>query len=142
MASTSGETLNIKLAFGGGTELLLAPPRSKKQTIQIPKVIPLSQHAAINEPSITSPEAQTTKSTLAATDTSAGKPSDMRYLVKFIRENLIVEREELFVDADGEGVRPGILVLINDADWELEGELDYTLEDGDEICFISTLHGG
>ncbi len=38
--------------------------------------------------------------------------------------------------------RPGILVLINDADWELEGELDYELKDGDEIVFISTLHGG
>lgn len=38
--------------------------------------------------------------------------------------------------------RPGILVLINDADWELEGELEYQLQDGDEVCFISTLHGG
>lgn len=28
------------------------------------------------------------------------------------------------------------------ADWELEQELDYVLEDGDEIVFISTLHGG
>jgi molybdopterin converting factor small subunit len=38
--------------------------------------------------------------------------------------------------------RPGILVLVNDADWELEGEGDYELKDGDEIVFISTLHGG
>jgi molybdopterin converting factor small subunit len=38
--------------------------------------------------------------------------------------------------------RPGILVLINDADWELEGELDYELKDRDEMVFISTLHGG
>lgn len=38
--------------------------------------------------------------------------------------------------------RPGILVLINDTDWELEGELDYELQDRDEIVFISTLHGG
>jgi molybdopterin converting factor small subunit len=38
--------------------------------------------------------------------------------------------------------RPGILVLINDADWELEGELDYELQDKDEVVFISTLHGG
>jgi ubiquitin related modifier 1 len=38
--------------------------------------------------------------------------------------------------------RPGILVLINDTDWELEGEGDYMLKDGDEIVFISTLHGG
>lgn len=38
--------------------------------------------------------------------------------------------------------RPGILVLINDADWELEGELEYELKDNDEVVFISTLHGG
>lgn len=38
--------------------------------------------------------------------------------------------------------RPGILVLVNDTDWELEGEEDYQLQDGDEVVFISTLHGG
>jgi len=38
--------------------------------------------------------------------------------------------------------RPGILVLINDTDWELEGEGDYVLQNDDEIVFISTLHGG
>ena len=38
--------------------------------------------------------------------------------------------------------RPGVLVLVNDTDWELEGEGDYQLKDGDEIVFISTLHGG
>lgn len=38
--------------------------------------------------------------------------------------------------------RPGILVLINDADWELEGEATYELKPGDCILFVSTLHGG
>lgn len=38
--------------------------------------------------------------------------------------------------------RPGILVLINEADWELEGEEDYELQDGDVVLFVSTLHGG
>jgi len=38
--------------------------------------------------------------------------------------------------------RPGVLVLVNDADWELEGAGEYELEEGDEIAFISTLHGG
>lgn len=38
--------------------------------------------------------------------------------------------------------RPGILVLINDADWELEGEEKYELQQGDNIVFVSTLHGG
>ena len=61
-------------------------------------------------------------------------------LLAWIRDNLIKERPELFMT--GASVRPGILVLINDADWELCGELEYQLEDGDNITFISTLHGG
>ncbi len=38
--------------------------------------------------------------------------------------------------------RPGILVLINDADWGLEGEDSYELKERDNILFVSTLHGG
>ena len=50
------------------------------------------------------------------------------------------ERGELFMQ--GKSIRPGILVLVNDADWELAGELDYVIENKDNIMFISTLHGG
>ena len=38
--------------------------------------------------------------------------------------------------------RPGILVLINDTDYELLNELEYEIQDKDFIVFISTLHGG
>lgn len=38
--------------------------------------------------------------------------------------------------------RPGILVLINDADWEIYDKELSELSDGDNISFISTLHGG
>ena len=38
--------------------------------------------------------------------------------------------------------RPGILVLINDTDWELEGEEKYELQPNDNVMFVSTLHGG
>jgi hypothetical protein len=38
--------------------------------------------------------------------------------------------------------RPGILVLVNDADWELEGEESYQIQSEDNILFVSTLHGG
>ncbi|CAK9781182.1 Urm1-domain-containing protein [Cutaneotrichosporon oleaginosum] len=72
--------------------------------------------------------------------TNEGRPADIRFLIQWMTKNLVSEREDMFID--GESVRPGILVLINDADWELEGELDYELQDGDEIVFISTLHGG
>ncbi|ORZ31874.1 ubiquitin-related modifier 1 [Catenaria anguillulae PL171] len=79
------------------------------------------------------------KSTNAELPLDEGKAT-IRDLLPWIRDNLLKEREELFLD--GDSVRPGILVLINDADWELEGELDYVLQQKDEIVFISTLHGG
>ncbi|XP_061184644.1 ubiquitin-related modifier 1 homolog isoform X3 [Saccostrea echinata] len=64
----------------------------------------------------------------------------IRNLLTYIRDNLLKERPELFMQ--GDTVRPGILVLVNDADWELLGELDYELQPNDRIVFISTLHGG
>jgi len=42
----------------------------------------------------------------------------------------------------GESVRPGILVLVNDTDWLLLGDLNYALQPKDKVVFISTLHGG
>jgi len=68
------------------------------------------------------------------------KPTDITYLIHWMRDNLLKERAELFME--GGTVRPGILVLVNDSDWELEGEGDYQVKAGDEIVFISTLHGG
>nr|CAH0103170.1 unnamed protein product [Daphnia galeata] len=64
----------------------------------------------------------------------------MKKLLAWIKENLLKERPELFLQ--GDTVRPGILVLVNNADWELVGQLDYNLQNKDEIVFISTLHGG
>ena len=65
---------------------------------------------------------------------------DMRILLQYMKEHMLQERPELFLA--GDTIRPGIMVLINDADWELEGKLDYVLQDNDNIAFISTLHGG
>ncbi len=61
-------------------------------------------------------------------------------LLYWIRDNILAERPELFLKENT--VRPGILVLINDADWELLGQLEYKLEERDTVVFISTLHGG
>lgn len=66
---------------------------------------------------------------------------NMTFLVRYLCENLMNSaRKEMFL-LEGT-VRPGILVLINDADWELEGEEKYELQSGDNILFVSTLHGG
>ncbi|KAI1175442.1 Urm1-domain-containing protein [Nemania sp. FL0916] len=69
------------------------------------------------------------------------RPVTIAYLIGHLCDNTMKDpRKELFVLDDH--LRPGILVLVNDADWELEGEEAYEIQDGDSILFVSTLHGG
>ncbi|KAF8475887.1 ubiquitin-related modifier 1 [Kalaharituber pfeilii] len=69
------------------------------------------------------------------------EPTNVKYLLKYLCDELMTDtRKDLFVLDDA--IRPGVLVLINDADWELEGEEEYALQPGDRILFVSTLHGG
>ncbi|KAF1918563.1 ubiquitin-related modifier 1 [Ampelomyces quisqualis] len=78
--------------------------------------------------------------TLPAQDES-GAQANVAFLVRYLCDKLMKDpRKELFVLDDT--VRPGILVLINEADWELEGEDKYELQKQDHIMFVSTLHGG
>ncbi|CAG8901941.1 unnamed protein product [Penicillium egyptiacum] len=88
-----------------------------------------------------------------------GSRPNISYLLKYLVDNLMKDqRVDMFIMEDNVYVditlqlysnnindfdrRPGILVLINDADWELEGEETYELQQGDNIVFVSTLHGG
>ncbi|KAH0766239.1 hypothetical protein AABB24_022231 [Solanum stoloniferum] len=64
----------------------------------------------------------------------------MKNLLSWVRANVIKERPEMFMK--GDSVRPGVLVLVNDTDWELSGQLETVLEEKDNVVFISTLHGG
>ncbi|KIM41548.1 hypothetical protein M413DRAFT_445521 [Hebeloma cylindrosporum] len=114
-------TLNLKIEFGGGLELLFSNQRSYQ--IALPSLVPKDNSTA--EESLAMKEM---------------KALDVDYLIHHMRDHMLQERVELFMEKDT--VRPGILVLINDTDWELEGEGDYKLQEGDEVVFISTLHGG
>ena len=64
------ETVKINVEFGGGTELLLAPPQEKKHKLTLPRL-----------------------------DVD-GSETNVTFLIDYIRKNLITEREELFVDGD------------------------------------------
>ncbi|XP_061727468.1 ubiquitin-related modifier 1 homolog [Cydia pomonella] len=105
--------LKIKLEFGGGAELLF--DKIKKREVELPAVKKYF------------PDCQRDTWTI-------------KELLVWLKDNLLRERPELFLQ--GDSVRPGILVLINDADWELSGELNYEIQQNDSIMFISTLHGG
>ncbi|RFN50145.1 ubiquitin-like modifier 1 [Fusarium flagelliforme] len=120
--SASSPQLNIDVEFSGGLEMLFSNKR---------------QHAL----------------SIPAADQD-GKPVDIAYLIDHLCRNVMDDsRKDLFVLENHlfswiswlTGVansRPGILVLINDADWELEGEEAYEIQSGDNILFVSTLHGG
>jgi ubiquitin related modifier 1 len=69
-----------------------------------------------------------------------GRPVTIVDVMVHCRDHLLTERPELFMK--GDTVRPGILVLINDADWELMGTTGAEVGEGDRVVFISTLHGG
>ncbi|CDR47710.1 CYFA0S36e00672g1_1 [Cyberlindnera fabianii] len=71
-----------------------------------------------------------------------GSPLILRDLIHHISTKMIKDEKDVCVFLENGTIRPGILTLINDADWELEGEEEYELESGDVISFTSTLHGG
>ncbi|KAG8216149.1 ubiquitin-like modifier 1 [Butyriboletus roseoflavus] len=114
-------TINLKVEFSGGLELLFGNQRTHTLSLHPP--------SASADESATPPTEGTTPTDVTLT-----------YLMHHLRTHVLTERPELFME--GDTVRPGILVLINDTDWELEGEGAYVLKGGDEIVFISTLHGG
>ncbi|KAK0739801.1 ubiquitin-related modifier 1 [Apiosordaria backusii] len=69
-------------------------------------------------------------------------PANVGFLIShLVKNHLKHPQTEFFVQEDGH-LTPGILVLINDVDWELEGEEEYELKPGDNVIFVSTMHGG
>uniref|UniRef100_A0A3B4Z449 Ubiquitin-related modifier 1 n=1 Tax=Stegastes partitus TaxID=144197 RepID=A0A3B4Z449_9TELE len=66
---------------------------------------------------------------------SQSEPWDMKQLLVWIQRNLLKERPELFVQGDSVYFSFGLFP-------EPQGELEYQLQDQDNVVFISTLHGG
>ena len=56
-------------------------------------------------------------------------------------EKLIKGDSSLFATKEGI-IKPGIIVLYNDSDWEIYDKENTKLESKDTVSFISTLHGG
>jgi len=76
--------------------------------------------------------------TLPETD----KPWTLGLLLFWIKDNLLVDKDRCDLFMKGNSVRPGIIVAVNDQDWELLGNVNYQIKNKDNITFISTLHGG
>eukprot|EP00922_Rhytidocystis_sp_ex-Travisia-forbesii_P034383 GHVS01051060.1.p1 GENE.GHVS01051060.1~~GHVS01051060.1.p1 ORF type:complete len:134 (-),score=31.66 GHVS01051060.1:188-589(-) len=57
-------------------------------------------------------------------------------------EGGVVRVRRSAITGEGLGIKAGVLVLVNDVDWEILGCEEKELVDGDVVDFISTLHGG
>ncbi|XP_003245579.1 ubiquitin-related modifier 1 [Acyrthosiphon pisum] len=69
-------------------------------------------------------------------------PWTLGMLLFWIKDNILVDKDKCDLFMKGNTVRPGIIVAVNDQDWELLGDLKYCIKNNDNITFISTLHGG
>lgn len=69
-------------------------------------------------------------------------PVTIATLVDYLATKMITDQKDLDIFIEDGTVRPGILVLINDTDWELEDKEEYVLQNRDLVSFTSTLHGG
>lgn len=67
-------------------------------------------------------------------------PYQLKDVIEELRKSHLKEKEEMFIQQGT--VRPGIIVLVNDTDWELLEADDYVIQPNDTVSFISTLHGG
>ncbi|KAF8153155.1 ubiquitin-like modifier 1 [Crassisporium funariophilum] len=130
-------TIPLRIEFGGGCELLFRGNK-RSHRIEIPSIVPVDHpDLPIDLAARLDADHTMTVEKILAEQT---KPADVSFLIHYLADNLLKGRVEMFMEKGT--VRPGILVLINDVDWELEGEGEYQLQANDEIVFISTLHGG
>jgi len=123
--------MKVTLKFMGGAEALFGNVASRD--------VDLTQAPAENstdDVKATTPDANTT-------DEGKSRVWSLRELLVWLKESsgFLTGEESLFFSEE-DGVRNGIMVLVNEVDWELLGELEYELAQGDTVVFISTLHGG
>jgi ubiquitin related modifier 1 len=76
--------LALKIEFGGGLELLFSNKRSHR--VSLPAAIPVSSSPA------------RAGATDASSDAKSTKPTDINFLITWLRDNLLRERAELFVE--------------------------------------------
>ncbi|OAV94151.1 hypothetical protein PTTG_04319 [Puccinia triticina 1-1 BBBD Race 1] len=74
------------------------------------------------------------------------QPHTMGHLVSILSAQVKPQKSlSLFCSREPEwDIKPGILPLVNDEDWELlePSGMNAVLKQGDNVMFISTLHGG
>jgi len=100
----SNRFLKLKIEFSGGLELLFSNQRS--HSIQIPSVVPSDNNSpsVVAIPSLSSLEAGDSVSDAKSAvsqlpQVTKTKPADISYLLCYLRDHLLKERLELFMES-------------------------------------------
>ncbi len=89
-------SVSLKIEFGGGLELLFANQRSHKLTL--PALVPSDKSTAHSPPN---PDPNTDSATSDDAPIADGlKRVDVTYLLHHLRDHLLKERPELFMDKE------------------------------------------
>lgn len=122
--------MKVTLGWQGGAEALFGNIRER--TVDLNDISCVTDDCKITDGANRTDESKSTDSRVWT----------LRRLLVWLKKDsgFLTGDEELFFS--GDSIRNGVMVLVNDTDWELVGELDYELEPDDNVVFISTLHGG
>lgn len=122
--------MKVLLRWQGGAEALFG--NVAERAVDLSDITSITDDCKITDGSNRTDESKSSDSTAWT----------LRRLLAWLKKDsgFLTGEEDLFFS--GDSVKNGVMVLINDTDWELLGELDYELESNDSIVFISTLHGG
>jgi ubiquitin related modifier 1 len=85
------DQISLKIEFGGGLELLFSNQRSHR--LSIPTRVPIQ----MSGPSTSTTE-NTGESTTRNNEDIALKPADVQFLIFYLRDHLLKERPQLFVE--------------------------------------------
>jgi ubiquitin related modifier 1 len=97
--TTPPPSLALKIEFGGGLELLFGGQRTHR--ITLPALVPADNSTPSPSPSHTQSGAQVGGVTANATDAREGtaeKAADVEYLIHWMRDRMLTERPELFME--------------------------------------------
>lgn len=97
-------TISLKIEFGGGLELLFDNKRSHR--IDLPARIPAAS------------------SSTAASEEASDRPTDVQYLIHWLKDNLLKERAELFIEEGTVYVRTSTAGLPVPTDYHLQTAWD------------------
>lgn len=90
--------LNLKVEFGGGLELLFSNQRT--HTLSIPETIPIDSKTQSATETVQFEESEAASLIRRMASLPERSPANVTFLLHWLKDNLLKEREELFMEGD------------------------------------------